>query len=150
MHRMGEFEKKEMASVGSGVSCRRVKRIFMTGWAKSVPVASARRQFTSCLTLITTHHGRYLHQPGFSEVKPLTQDYQSTTTTIQIQLCAAVKATFLSTRSPHSNQSFSLRSSNRNAYAPLILHPLLVELSYRGLNIKKAQNPRGRRIGQVK
>ena len=150
MHRMSEFEKKEMVSVGSGVSCRRVKRIFMTGWAKSMPVASATRQSASSLTLITTHHGWCLHQPGFNEVKPLAQDYQSTMTTIQIEPCPAIKATFLSTQSPHSNQSFSVRSSNRNTYAPLILHPLLVELSYRGLTIKKAQNPRGRRIGQVK
>lgn len=139
-----------MVSVGSGVSCRRVKRIFMTGWAESVPVASATRQSASSLTLITTHHRQCLHQPRFNEVKPLAQDYQSTMTTIQIQLCPAVKATFLSTRSPHSNQSLSVRHSNRNTYAPLIPHLLLVELSYRGLNIKKSQNPRGRRIGQVK
>ena len=32
-------KKKEMVSAESGVSCRRVKRIFMTGWAKSMPVA---------------------------------------------------------------------------------------------------------------
>ena len=32
-------KKKEMVSADSGVSCRRVKRIFMTVGAKSVPVA---------------------------------------------------------------------------------------------------------------